>query len=108
MDAVADVTDRWTGGLNLFQPIRILAFTAASAAASILSKSPRQQNSPTNSSFALAPISTPVRPALVSKFKQPLQINDYISHHFRHATLYTTALPAHKKITIQKILLHYK
>ena len=46
--------------------IRILASTAASASPSTLSMSHRQQNLSTNSSFALAPISTLVRPALVT------------------------------------------
>jgi len=51
-----------TSCLNLFQPIRILASTTASA-------------SPSN--FALAPLSTLVRRALVTGFKQPLQMNDF-------------------------------
>ena len=37
----------------------------------------RGKNLSTNSNFALAPISTQVRPAPVTGFKQPLQMNDF-------------------------------
>ena len=40
----------------------------------------RQSTEGNNSNFALAPISTLVRPALVTGFKQPLQINDFATY----------------------------
>ena len=71
--------------LTLFQPIRILATTAAWALPSTL----KQQNLSTNSSFALASTSTPVRPASTNKWL----------HHFRHATFYTTTLLVYPILT---------
>jgi len=65
--------------LNLFHSIRILASTAASASPSTLSISPWSQNLSTTSRFALAPISTLVRPVLIKGFEQSLQINDFIT-----------------------------
>ena len=68
-----------TSWLNLFHPICILASTAASAFPSTLNMSPKYHKLFTNSRFALAPISTLVRPVLVTGFEQPLQINDFIT-----------------------------
>ena len=68
-----------TNCLNLFQPIQILASTVASASPSTLKMSPEYQNLSSNSRFPVAPISTFVWPVLVTGFKQPLQINNFIT-----------------------------
>ena len=72
-----------TSCLNLFQPIRILASTAASASPSTLSMSPRQQNLSTNSNFALAPISTLVH---THPFNGPLSGTTRVSHYQKGKT----------------------
>ena len=76
------LVSKGTNCVNLFHPTRILASTAASASPPTLSMSPKWQNISTNSGFALAPISTLVRPALVTGFKQPLEVNDFCFWHY--------------------------
>jgi len=90
------IDKQWYQLPEFIPAIWILASTAASASPSTVSMSPRQQNLSTNSNFALAPISTLVRPALVTGFKQPLQINDFITLDF---TVYTTALLVYPFLT---------
>jgi len=69
---INDISLLICSGTELFHPTRILASTAAAASQCTLNMSPKYQNLSTKFIFALAPISTLVRPVLVTGFKQPL------------------------------------
>ena len=65
--------------LNLFHPIRILVFTAASASPSTLNMSPKNKTYLLTSFLHWHPISTLVRPVPITGFTQPLQTNIFIT-----------------------------
>ena len=66
-----------TSCLNLFQPIRILPPQLHQHLHPHSACHLGNKTYPLTPNFALAPISTLLRPALVTGFKQPLQMNEF-------------------------------